>query len=211
MKIALSGSSGSGKTTLTKFISERLGMPHLSGSAGDLYTKQDRDFLRDTYQYDTGKGHGDVIKASAVDPGFGIANQRIILQRRIQLIGDNPKFVTDRSPADNIVYFLNQVGFHKEVTDRDCGVFLDLVQKAWGLLDYVIYIKAVQPREVEDNGSRVSNWFYQQSIDAQFEFWINYLMKKNRRNKPDVLTIDYWNLDRRKEEVLDFLEETDTI
>lgn len=211
MKIAFSGSSGSGKTTLTKFISERLGMPHLSGSAGDLYTKQDRDFLRDTYQYDTGKGHGDVIKASAVDPGFGVANQRIILQRRIQLIGDNPKFVTDRSPADNIVYFLNQVGFHKEVTDRDCGVFLDLVQKAWGLLDYVIYIKAVQPKEVEDNGSRVANWFYQQSIDAQFEFWINYLMKKNRKNKPDVLTIDYWNLDRRKEEVLDFLEETDTI
>lgn len=211
MKVAFSGTSGSGKTTLVKFVAERLNIPHISGSAGDLYTKQDRDFLRSSYLYETGKGHADVIIASAVDSGFGAANQRIILQRRIQLIGDNPKFVTDRSPADNLVYFLNQVGFHKEIKDKDCRVFLDFVQQAWQMLDYVIYVKAVQPNGVEDNGSRVSNWYYQQSIDAQFEFWIDYLQRYTRGDKPNVLVLDYWDLDRRKEEVLDFLEETDTI
>lgn len=211
MKVAFSGTSGSGKTTLAKWVAEKLNIPHISGSAGDLYTKQDRDFLRNTYLYETGKGHGDVIIASAIDPAFGATNQRIILQRRIQLIGDNPKFVTDRSPADNIVYYLNQVGFHKEITNDDCRVFLDFVQQAWQMLDYVIYVKAVQPNGVEDNGSRVSNWYYQQSIDAQFEFWIDYLMRYTRRDKPNVLIIDYWDLNRRKEEVLDFLEETDTI
>lgn len=205
MKVAFSGASGSGKTTLVKYVADKLKIPHISGSAGDLYTDNDKEYLKRIFKYEVGQGHGEVIRKSALDWEFGKYNQRIILQRRIQLIEDNPKFVTDRSPADNVVYFLNQVGFHKEVSDEVCKIFLDRAQIAWDQLDYVIYIKVVQPGGVEDNGSRVSNKYYQKSVDAQFEYWIEHLMRNSKTGKPNVLYLDYWDLERRKGEVLDFL------
>jgi hypothetical protein len=58
---------------------------------------------------------------------------------------------------------------------------------------------------VENNGSRIHNRYYQQAIDAQFDYWIKEYFMKNSYGGPEVLTLDYWDLEMRKAAVLDFL------
>src|SRR5690606_13957187 len=116
LKVAFSGSSGSGKTTLVTFVAEQLGLTHRSGSAGDLKKEGDKQLLDEVFQY-PGGGHVGVIRYSAINPEYGITNQRLLQIRRAEVIRENNNFVTDRSPADNLTYFINQCGYHPMVTD----------------------------------------------------------------------------------------------
>lgn len=215
-KIAFSGSSGSGKTTLVNWVATELELPHISSSAGDLLTTTDIDKLRNSPFDYLGDGHEAVIVHSAINPAFAFAFQKNVLDRRGDIIfnihpefsyRDDVGFVTDRSPADNIVYFMTQAAYHKAISDEITEEFLKLAQTAWDELTHVIYIKAVQPDSVEDNGSRIPNKYYQKSIDALFQYWINdYLVPNTNPDRgPKLLTIDYWDLNKRKQEVLDFL------
>jgi hypothetical protein len=211
-KIAFSGSSGSGKTTLVQFVANELGIPHLSGSAGDLKTEEDKLILHEEHGY-PGGGHSAVIKYSALNPEYGLLNQQMLQRRRHQLIlGEHPllthggSFVTDRSPVDNLVYFLLQVGYHPSVSDEITEKHMKDCLAAWNELTHVIYVKAVQPREVERNHRRVDNKFFQKTVDAAFEFWIKTFFIKESIDGPEVLIIDYWDLEQRKEAVLSFIE-----
>ncbi|WP_396190267.1 AAA family ATPase [Flavobacterium sp.] len=204
MKIACSGSSGSGKTTLVTFIAEKLGIQHISGSAGDVKQEGDKMIVDEVYKY-PGGGHVGVIRYSALNPEYGLMNQKLLQMRRAQIIRENDNFITDRSPADNLAYFINQMAYHPMITDALTEEFMRDCLKAWEELDKVIYVKAVQPHEVEVNGSRVSNRFYQKSIDAQFEYWIKNYFIPNAIDGPDVLIIDYWDLETRKAHVIEFI------
>lgn len=207
MKVATTGASGSGKTTLVKYLAKELGLTHISGSAGDVINEGDKKFLQEIYGYSGGNGHLGVIKTSATNPAYGLMNQQLLQTRREELIVQHDNFITDRSPVDNLTYMINQVGFHKEVTDTAIRRFADNCLFAWSCLTHVIYIKSVQPYEnsVENNGSRISNWWYQQSVDAQFNHWLSNFFMKSLPNKPKVLIIDYWDLELRKQNSLNFL------
>lgn len=212
MKVAFSGSSGSGKTTLVTFVAEALGLRHISGSAGDVKTEEDKLILQENPYAYPGGGHSGVIRYSALNPEYGLKNQQLLLQRRMEIIqgihpvhGDHGgSFITDRSPADNVVYFISQVGYHPMVTDEITKEHIDRALDVWNELTHVIYVKAVQPSEVERNHSRIANKYYQKSIDALFEYWIKYLNKRST-DGPAVMIIDYWDLAERKKAVLDFL------
>jgi energy-coupling factor transporter ATP-binding protein EcfA2 len=200
LRVAFTGTSGSGKTTLVKYVEKEFNLPHISGSAYDLKEGNDRDYL-ESFGF-PGGGHAGTIKYSALNPEYGIMNQRLLLKRRTQLIQGNNEFVTDRSPLDNVTYFINQCGFHPMVTDGMINDFIEEATKAWMGLTHIIYVKAVQPYEVENNNSRVANIFYQKAMDVQFDYWYKYLFA-NRG--PKFLKIDYWNLQERKENVREFL------
>ena len=58
------------------------------------------------------------------------------------------------------------------VTDEMVEEFAKDCLSAWEELTHVIFVKAVQPKEVERNGSRISNKWYQKAIDVQFELWL---------------------------------------
>lgn len=204
MKIAFTGSSGSGKTTLVTYVAEQLKLQHISGSAGDVKKEGDKMLIDDMLAY-PGGGHVGVIRYSALNPEYGVMNQKLLQMRRRELIMENDNFVTDRSPIDNLTYFINQCGYHPLVTNQMVEEFAKDCLKAWEELTHVIYVKAVQPNAVEVNGSRVANNWYQKAIDAQFEYWLlNFFIKESLAG-PEVLVIDYWDLDQRKEEVLRFL------
>jgi hypothetical protein len=200
MKIAFTGSSGAGKTTLVKYVSAQWGLPHISGSSGDILTAEDKEILG-MHNF-PGGGHAAVIKYSALNAEYGVINQNLLLQRRTELIENNHTFVTDRSPLDNLVYFINQVGFHPSVSDQTIEAFAQKALAAWNKLHGVIYVKPVQPGEVEKNHSRVANKFYQRSIDAQFQYWLDNFFGKDG---PRVLVIDWWNLRERKQAVDELL------
>lgn len=203
-KVAFSGSSGSGKTTLVTFAAEQCELTHISGSAGDVKQEGDKMIIDDMLHY-PGGGHVGVIRFSALNPEYGLMNQKILQMRRRELIMENSNFITDRSPIDNLTYMVNQVGYHPMVTDAIIEEFAKDCLVAWEELTHVVYVKAVQPKEVEVNGSRVANAWYQKAIDAQFEYWLNNYFLKNSISGPKVLVIDYWDLDKRKEAVMQFL------
>lgn len=205
MKIAFTGSSGSGKTTLVTFVAEQLNLKHISGSAGDVKKEVDKMLIDDMMRY-PGGGHVGVIRYSALNPEYGVMNQKLLQMRRRELIVENDDFVTDRSPIDNLTYFINQCGYHPMVTNELVEEFAKDCIKAWEQLTHVIYVKAVQPGAVEVNGSRVGNNWYQKAVDAQFNYWLNEYFIKNATFGPDILVIDYWDLDKRKEAVLEFLK-----
>lgn len=204
MKVAFSGSSGSGKTTLVTFVAEKLGLAHISGSAGDVKKEGDKMLIDDILQY-PGGGHVGVIRYSALNPEYGLMNQKMLQMRRRELIMENDNFITDRSPIDNLTYMVNQVGYHPMVSDAIIAEFAKDCLSAWEELTHVVYVKAVQPSEVETNGSRVANSWYQKAIDAQFEYWLNNYFRKHSVAGPEVLVIDFWDLEKRKELVIDFL------
>ncbi len=204
MKVAFSGSSGSGKTTLVTFVAKELGLTHISGSAGDIKKEGDKIMLDEMLGY-PGGGHVGVIRFSALNPEYGVMNQKLLQIRRGEMIKSNDNFITDRSPADNLTYFINQVGYHPMVTDQMVEEFMNDCLDAWEHLTHVVYVKAVQPHEVERNFSRVANKFYQKAIDCQFEYWINNFFQKKSADGPKVLFIDFWDLEERKQKVLDFL------
>lgn len=204
MKVAFTGSSGSGKTTLVTFVAEKLGLKHISGSAGDVKKEGDKMIIDEIHQY-PGGGHVGVIRYSAMNPEYGLMNQKLLQMRRRELIMENKDFVTDRSPIDNLTYMVNQVGYHPMVTDQIIAEFAKDCLSAWEELTHVIYVKAVQPKEVEFNGSRVANSWYQKAVDAQFEYWLHNYFMKNSVAGPELLVIDYWDLEQRKEAVLKFL------
>lgn len=203
MKIAFSGSSGSGKTTLVEWLASQTGLTHISGSAGDVKQEIDKMIVDDAFGY-PGGGHVGVIRYSALNPEYGLMNQQLLQMRRQGIIEANNNFITDRSPADNLTYMINQVAYHPMVTNEICEAFFKKCVEAWSGLTHVIYVKAVQPIAIEVNGSRVSNNWYQKAVDAQFEYWIGRLQEACL-DGPEFLLIDFWDLDQRKETVLKFI------
>lgn len=204
MKVAFTGTSGSGKTTLVKWVAQEFGLRHISGSAGDLARPGD-NLLKEMFGF-PGGGHSGVIKFSALNPEFGILNQQTLQRRRADVITNNTDFVTDRSPIDNLTYFVNQVGFHPMVTDEIVADFIGQCINAWSKLTHVIYIRPVQPYGVEQNFSRVDNQYYQYAIDAQFNEWYKRIFKDV--SGPMFHMIDYWDLKMRKETIYNFLKQT---
>lgn len=207
MKIAMTGSSGAGKTTLCNYIKDTWGLKHISGSAGDLKTPEDREALERLYG-STLDGHFGVIQKSALNLNFGVFFQQCVQHRREEVIDKNDNFITDRSPLDNLTYFINQVGFHKEVRDYVVDQFADNCLRAWQKLTHVIYVKACQPGfKVENNESRIANGWYQRSIDAQFEYWLfNFFLKNQTKvDMPKVMIINEWDLNFRKNQIYEFL------
>lgn len=204
MKIAFTGTSGSGKTTLVKWVSKEFKLQHISGSAGDMSTQADKEYFKNKFGY-FGEGHLDVIKFSAISPFFAFENQERNRWNRNKLIQENDNFVTDRSPLDNLVYCIAQAGFHKEISDNMIENFAYNCLLTWGELTHVIYVKAVQPHGIEDNGSRISNKWYQQASDAQFEYWLKNWFVLKQIGGPKLLILRVWDLDTRKDVISNFL------
>lgn len=203
-KICCTGTSGSGKTTLSKIIQEMIPeLKFIPGSADLILNDKDRNFLKAQYNYEP-QGHRNVIMTSMIKPDFGYQFQfRLLRNRALKLINES-NFITDRSPVDNVTYLLDQVSLHLETNTIDH--FIDHAVEVYQELTHLIYIRPVQPhREVEYNGSRVNNWWYQQKVDAIFNDVLQNIFMKRAPEVP-VLILDYWDLEQRTEAVRTFLK-----
>lgn len=200
-KVAFSGTSGAGKTTLVHYVNDQLGLNWINGSAGQMKKEWQKMKLIEEYGY-PGGGHAAVIKYSAINPEYGLENQQMLQAARANAISKNNNFVTDRSPVDNISYFCLQAAFMHE--EKVADEFYEKCLEAFSELTHVIYVKAVQPQEIERNGSRIDNRYFQRSVDAVFQYWLN-RMTNEVMDGPEVLTIDFWDLEKRQQAVKDFL------
>ena len=202
MKVAFCGPSGSGKTTLAKFISENFHLNYIRGSASFIMSEQDKQFLTDHFKYQF-TGHREVIEKSG-NPEFAYAFENLVRERRKELIMSNDNFITDRSPVDNLVYFLTQAAYSQ--SDFVTFEFIKSCQEAMGGITHVIYIKSVNPNEIENNNSRIPNRYYQRMVDAVFTDTIErYFTDESGKTPFNLLVLNLWDLQYRKDAVTKFL------
>lgn len=170
IRVALCGPSGSGKTTLAKYIANMHKLPYVENSAGLILPEVDQQFLMDQYGWEK-NGHAKVIALSNQNPDFGREFQARLLAARGHMMEKSDEFVIDRSPIDNVAYFLTQCGPHQD-TDYTRG-FIESAQLFGDRLTHLIFIPTMNDIDIEVNGSRISNYYYQKMMTNVFIHVIN--------------------------------------
>lgn len=159
MIVFLSGPSGIGKTTMAEKLAQEYKIPFLVGSAKVLWEKYGIE------------SHLDLIEKSDRDPQFALSFQYALLEYRTNQIKENSNFVSDRSPLDNLVYFLNQLS-HKVGKDETMK-YIKACEKAYPKTRYLqVYLglnNEMALQGIENDGFRIDNPYYQLMMDSIFK------------------------------------------
>lgn len=152
MKIAICGSSGTGKTTLAKELEKAVKeLNFISTSAKEVWPKYGLDKHTDPHDMPI-----EIFRDYQND----------ILERRSEVLNNYESYITDRSPIDNIVYYLQGVAMREN--SGISKLYLDKVEEKLKELDLIIYLPLTQAIILEDDGKRVQNWYYQCMINSMF-------------------------------------------
>jgi len=181
MKIFLSGCSGTGKTTLAKYISARFNIPFIQGSSKPLWEKHDI------------ASHADIVKKSILEPTWGYDFQMELLEYRSKLTEDLSSFVTDRSPLDNMVYFLIQNApflntYNTEEYFKACRDTFPL-----GFELFFLDIDTEDKMVYENDGNRINNLPYQLMMNQVFK----HTMETQIHQHKDIYQVKQWNWESR--------------
>jgi GTPase SAR1 family protein len=217
MKIVMAGPSGSGKTTLSKALAAHYGLEFTENSAGMVMLPEDKRDLKERWGYAGEAGQVGVINLSAEHPLFGFQFQEAILRARHHLFTKSNTGVFDRSPMDPMVFFMNQCvhNFSDQVTKNFLDKCADVFFQSG--ITHVIRIPNLNPREVEHDGSRCSNKFFQKKIDKLFDWAIDYLLEHhlrmpyNAKSEPiQFYKVDTWDWQLRLGRTVDFISKYKT-
>lgn len=201
MKIALYGPSGTGKTTLAKIIAEEFNLKYIPGSSYSELLNDDQKAVLKGWGY-AGGGHKEIIKLSASNPLFGELFQNFVLEQRSLLFTEEDSFVTDRSPIDNLTYFLLQNS--AQISEENTQVFIGRCQSLFRSVSHAIGLTPLGMDFVEDNKSRVNNLQYQKMVSSVFEHVFNTYFSKTTNVKHLLVTPR--NLELRVQKVIQFIE-----
>lgn len=161
LRINFTGCSGIGKTTLAKALAkenERYGTVFVSGSYSDL-VPETRDMP-----------HTDMIQQDAKT----VFEQDVkVLGIRKKLFEEHPILVSDRSYIDSAAYMIQKLSHRLPTCEIE-----DFIEKCRVLTlrqcDYVVYLpytgKHFTEWNIEDNGKRVLNKFYQAEVTAIIDY-----------------------------------------
>lgn len=185
-KIFISGTSGAGKTTLAKYISARYRIPFISSSAKELWG-------------DYGvNSHKELIELTQRDPAVGLKFQYDLLDYRAKVLEGESEFVTDRGPLDNLVYFMTQCSYR--IASEETENYIRACKEAYPSEYTQIYLTA-NPLELELDGYRIDNKYYQMTMDALFMFYeeAGWLSTEHKPTNHKII-VD-WDWEKRVKEV----------
>jgi deoxyadenosine/deoxycytidine kinase len=199
LRIACSGPSGTGKTTLSTYIAEQYNIPFITTSTKPLWEKH--GIL----------SHAHLIGMTTNDPTWGLRFQHEVLSHRVEVLSKAGKeFVTDRSPIDNLAYLLMQNSH--QLTERETESYMDLCNEAINLFTGFIIMPFTDDINLEDDGKRVVNRYYQVTMNHVFDAASGMLTRRNRvnplcpdHNRLNILGINKWDMEERKRLVAKFL------
>lgn len=176
MKIVIAGASGSGKTTLARALAAHFSFQFVENSASLIMDPMWKEQLNMAYGYKGNWGQRKVINESHINPKFGRDFQVGILHARFMLANTYGNQIYDRSSLDPIVFYLNQV-VHNDQQQVSEAFIRDCV-RSLSNIDLILRIPLQNPNdEIENNESRVNNWFFQKKIDDLFDTAINLAVK----------------------------------
>ena len=190
-KIFLSGVSGIGKTTLCNLISKNTGLPFLEGSSKVLW----RDFNISS--------HKEIIDKSLSDPAFGLEFQYALLDYREKMIKENDSFITDRTPLDNIVYTIIQLG--PSISSDETLKYIQRakevyksVEEEYQHIHLGLNNDMLGEMLIENDGMRIPNFYYQLMVESVFRTCLD----SNWLDIRNISKIYSWDMDRRENLVL---------
>lgn len=162
MKIFISGPSGIGKTTMAHHLSEKLEIPFIQGSSKVLWEKHNIS------------SHVDLIQKCDADIEFAKGFQEELLIYRNESTKDLDAFVTDRSPLDNLAYFLLQLS-HKVDADYTLSYIAECMKSypEKYLQCYFGFNYSMAHEGIENDGFRITNMYYQLMVDNIFNMLLN--------------------------------------
>lgn len=185
MKVVIAGASGSGKTTLAKALAESLGWKFQENSAGLIISPKDKEEMHIHWGYTGNWGQQRVINSSSQWVGFGKYFQESVLRARKLLIESSGRAVYDRSALDPIVFWLNQVVHN--VSQEETEGFIHQCVSGLREVDLILRLPLQNPdKGIEDNGSRVNNWYFQRKVDSLFDLAIDLVLEVSLEH-PEIL------------------------
>lgn len=152
IRIQFAGPSGIGKTTMAKVLAEQYGIPFISGSY--------RDLVPETNDIP----HSDMIQLDARQ----IFEQDVkLLNARNKTWGKYLNLISDRSYVDSAAYLIQKLSHRIPQCDMEDFVekcrILNLIQTT-----HLIFVEFTREYftkwEMEDNGKRIVNKFYQEQM-----------------------------------------------
>lgn len=201
LRIACLGPSGSGKTTIATWVAEEYQIPFIPNSAGLVIPERQKDYLRSTYRWKE-NGHAEVIRLSNEFPSFGQTFQKNLLEARGRIIQGNDNFIIDRSPIDNVAYMLSQCS-HLAPEDWIKSFIQEAQEYAKSITHFLVFPSFAE--DIEVNGSRVANKYFQRMSTAVFEHAYLTYFKQIMHDK--TLILDTWDLDEKQRMIRAFLFE----
>jgi hypothetical protein len=179
-------------------MSKKWDTPYIENSAGLILPPEVQERFVRQYGW-TKSGHRDVIRLGNQNPAFALEFQIELLKVRNKFINDNPSFIFDRSPVDNLAYFLLQCG-HLSTNDA-AREHIENCIKAAKKLDGIIFLHtSTNHEEIENNGSRVDNWYYQLMVTAVFKHVMETYMKH-----VESIEITTWDYATRQRLITNFI------
>lgn len=153
-RIMFVGSSGIGKTTLAKYISEKYGLPFISGSMTDLLPAT-RDLSH--------------IEILSLGSEAMYKSDFQLLNLRNKLFKDKEEFVTDRSYTDLAAYFWYKQS--KSLPECEMEHFFCQCQTLMEMqCDLAIFLplnlENYRGWNIEENGKRILNRYFQIQISS---------------------------------------------
>lgn len=190
LRIGICGPSGTGKSTLAKHISEKYGVPFITTSTKPLWDK---------YCIES---HQDLINKTLSDLTWGLKFQNEVLDYRIKMMEENPIFVTDRTPIDNLVYFLLQ-NTHL-VKESETEEYALRCRFALEKMNGLICLPFTEEIKLSDDGARITNKYYQSVVNHVFHLAAS--MMKNSLIDIKALTLTMWDMNKRQELTKEFID-----
>lgn len=204
MRIFICGASGTGKSKLAEYLSQEYGLGFVSGSGRKLMKE---------FGY---PNHQAMILDFVINPSKGLQFQEYLLDERVRMINTltNPvtgeaSWVSDRSPIDNYVYTMLQVGQHLpgnvvEAYKKKCEMQLRMAT-------HLIYIWPTwESQEQLGDGLRNPNPFYQQMVadlmESEFSRFSNHMVfSEDEPHIVKTMELKHWNWGTRVRKIEDFL------
>lgn len=192
LKIAMAGPSGVGKTTLAEWISKEYDIPFITTSTKPLWDKHGINT------------HQELITRTILNPQWGLDFQYELLDIRKNIIESNEQFVTDRSPVDNLVYFLMQNAPY--LGEEAVEAYIQLCANALSKITGLVQIPFDSHIPLENDGKRIANKYYQLSTNSQFHLAAQ-LIEPCLPPKGDlrVVSLRMWDWAERQNAIREFI------
>lgn len=181
LRICMAGPSGTGKSTLSEYISKTYNIPFITTSTKPLWDKHKIT------------SHADLIRKTLVEPAWGVDFQYEVLKYRNEVLDGHEEFVTDRSPLDNLAYFLMQNT--SGCTEKETEDYIKSCKQALSRFTGFIALPFTKEIQLENDGKRVANKYYQ--IYSNEIFHLAGAMLKDELGKIAGDTITVWNWNDR--------------
>lgn len=173
-KIFITGTSGIGKTTLAQYIALKRRIPFVNGSSTVLWKNYGIN------------NHKELLQMGISNPQKGLEFQYDLLGYREQAVSGLDSFVTDRTPVDNLVYFLYQNAPY--LSSGEVEEYIKACKTSFNHISGIhegdlklIYLTRDffygDSMELENDNKRIDNHYYQDMMDNLFQhvFDMNYL------------------------------------